>query len=272
MLIHGRGYRMVEDLRLHVLLTLMIETRHFITTRWFRRVSIGTVLLLAAISGACSAQNRGVASEPPVKWIGDGIDRQAIREDIVRAQQALRSFASTNHLESGLEALRIGHIEIFSSKTMFDQRLIAIDGLPPDTKFPLSYVAVVDGNVLYACSEQAAITSNPAVKSRTDYVELLTHEMAHALHIALLDGDEARMGPRWFYEGFAVVAAGQFVDQPPISKQEYLDVVFPRTKPDYRLYGAALRKLAQIYPLAELISRASKPGFCDWATSAVSFP
>jgi hypothetical protein len=168
--------------------------------------------------------------------------------------------------------LRIGHIEIFSSKTTFDQRLITVDGLSPDTKFPPSYVAVVDGNVLFACSEQAAIASNPVVKSQTDYVQLLTHEMAHALHIALLGGDEARMGPRWFYEGFAVVAAGQFADQPSISKQEYLDVVFSHTKPDYRLYGAALRKLAQTYPLAELISRASKPGFCDWAASAVSFP
>ncbi len=272
MLIHGAGIARWRVSALHVLLTLMIETHYFITTRWFRRVSMGTILLLATISGACSTRDRIVASEPPVKWIGDGIDRQVIWKDIVRARQALRSVALTNHLDSGLEALRIGHIEIFSSKTTFDRRLIAIDGLPPDTKFPPSYVAVVDGNVLYACSEQAAIASNPLVKSRTDYVALLTHEMAHALHIALLDGDEARMGPRWFYEGFAIIAAGQFADQPPISKQEYLDVVFSRTKPDYRLYGMALRKLVQIHPLAELISRASKPGFCDWAVSAVSFP
>ena len=33
------------------------------------------------------------------------------------------------------------------------------------------------------------------------YEKLIAHELAHAYHIQLLDGDEESMGPVWFYEG-----------------------------------------------------------------------
>ncbi len=57
------------------------------------------------------------------------------------------------------------------------------------------------------------------------FEKLLTHEMAHRLHIRILDGNEEAMGPIWFFEGFAIYIADQLI-KPEInlSKKEMYEI------------------------------------------------
>ena len=206
---------------------------------------------------------------PEITWVGDGIDHEAESAEVEAAKQNVVRFAMANNLLSGLNGLDLKSIKVFSSKDAFDKALISADGLPSSTKLPSTFVGVVDADVLYACSEPVAQANNPIVKSRGDYIKLLTHEMTHALHIALLRGDETKMGPKWFFEGLAVYAADQYPNDPPASDGTYRSVVLETSKKDYRLYVAAFRRLAKAYPIAELINKASKPGFQQWAVQAI---
>lgn len=127
------------------------------------RTLIALNILLMLSNAASSAPEIGVRREPPIKWIGDNMDRQAITEDLGKAEEALRTFS------------------------------------------------------------------------------------------------------------LAVVAAGQYANEPQISRAQYMEIVSSRGKADYRLCGAVVGKLAESYPLTELIMRASQPGFSDWAAAALSF-
>jgi hypothetical protein len=72
------------------------------------------------------------------------------------------------------------------------------------------------------------------------------------------------MGPQWFFEGLAVVCAGQFEsDQPLLSHGEIVKQVGSGITPavSYPLYGRIVRSLAAEFETKTLISRAAEPGF-----------
>ncbi len=76
------------------------------------------------------------------------------------------------------------------------------------------------------------------------------------------------MGPRWFFEGFAIVVAGQRL---PFSgnfesASEAVDAATAASgRGSYATYGAVVRYLMTKVPLNELVQRAREPGFERWA-------
>lgn len=72
------------------------------------------------------------------------------------------------------------------------------------------------------------------------YAGLARHEIAHRAHESLVGPDG--MGEPWFFEGLAVVVAGQFETD-----------VEPVAPPDYPLFGYRVRRWAARVPIRELI-------------------
>ena len=104
------------------------------------------------------------------------------------------------------------------------------------------------------------------VRQEDAWMRLLAHEIAHRLHIAVLEGDEEAMGPTWFFEGFAVFASGQQLGDPVTYKtaDEALTGVHSGEPLAYRRFGAALKYFADRIALSDLIRQAGKGDFEDW--------
>jgi hypothetical protein len=70
-----------------------------------------------------------------------------------------------------------------------------------------------------AVSPELYAENYPEGIEEDSYEKLLAHKIAHGLHIRILNGDEGRMGPTWFFEGFAIYAVEQFRESTCIPSQ-----------------------------------------------------
>lgn len=101
------------------------------------------------------------------------------------------------------------------------------------------------------------------------YHRLMVHELshtAHALYAARVLGDEEKMGPGWFFEGFACYSAGQFSKEPALSKAEFtrlLAEVRQGKKAGYPAFARMVSTLAARVPVPELLRHAGDPNFPD---------
>jgi hypothetical protein len=83
------------------------------------------------------------------------------------------------------------------------------------------------------------------------------------------------MGPQWFFEGFAVVGAGQGFDRGLrfTTAAEALDAARDSKSPlAYRRYAAAVRYFGQKVPLPALVERARDPELEAWLSTLSSAP
>ncbi len=139
-------------------------------------------------------------------------------------------------------------------------------------KIPDTFSGTVNGKTLYVISEEAF---RPIWKklypnwpwSQKSYRSLIVHELAHQAHAhasSQRTGTEDAMGPSWFYEGLAVMCAGQFIsDAKPMTATEILSYVGGDKAPkvSYPLYGRLVRSLALLVPVKTLVEKAAEPGF-----------
>jgi len=95
------------------------------------------------------------------------------------------------------------------------------------------------------------------------FVKLITHEMAHRLHIRILNGDEDAMGPLWFFEGFSIYAADQFRDV-TVNEDDIRAVIQDNERHSYLTYGATIRYFLDHVPLREMVELAGGEGFIPW--------
>ncbi len=97
------------------------------------------------------------------------------------------------------------------------------------------------------------------------FEKLLAHEMAHRLHIRILNGDEDAMGAVWFYEGFALYAAGQFEkNAPELSVTEIWSIVNDPERGSYKKYASVFQYFARKISIHQLVENAAKDEFLDW--------
>lgn len=155
-------------------------------------------------------------------------------------------------------------VMIFDDKALFNQKLLAIDNADPATKLPDTYCATLEKRVLVAVTPEYYAGVYPQGVEEHSYVKLLTHEIAHQLHVRILRGIEDAMGPMWFYEGFAIYAANQFPRSVlTLSKEEMIDVMKNPERGSYEKYAFVFRYFARKAPLGELITRAKDKEFDD---------
>ena len=99
------------------------------------------------------------------------------------------------------------------------------------------------------------------------WIEVLRDPEKIGLHVALVDGDEDKMGPQWFFEGFAVLGAGQKLggDLAFDSSAQALAAAKDTHSPlAYRRFGAAVRYFSTKTPLPTLVRRAHTEDFETW--------
>ncbi len=175
------------------------------------------------------------------------------------AKQNLAVFARENRWENIVASKSfIEKVEVFPSKEDFDNALKTLSNGQMKS-VPKTFVAVMDNRILRVVSWKTYQQVHPD-ETLQDYEKLLTHEMAHQLHVDILIGDQDKMGPVWFYEGFAVVAARQFESAGADSKI-MKEAVSDSDRGNYKVYGAILRKILKTKNLSTLVEEANKTNF-----------
>ncbi|MDQ7798838.1 MAG: hypothetical protein RDU76_07855 [Candidatus Edwardsbacteria bacterium] len=154
---------------------------------------------------------------------------------------------------------------VFADKGTFDEAILKSAGLDSGTELPKTYSAALENRILMAVTPEIFIENFPGGKEDDYYPKLLAHEMAHRLHIRILNGNEEAMGPVWFFEGFAIYAADQLkLKDYRMSPGEIWRTIGDPERGDYRKYGYIFRHFAQKAPLDTLILRAGDDDFASW--------
>jgi len=188
------------------------------------------------------------------------------------ARHRLEQFAARHGWEYLTDKTFVDSWEVFDEKPEFDRRLLGLLELPGDTSLPATFSAALERRVLLTVSPELYLKNYPQGDESEAYSRLICHEMAHRLHIRILDGNEEAMGPVWFYEGFALFVAGQFANAfQPMPVDDLRKLFAEEARGDYRRYAAAFRQLAgMVDSLADLLSWPAKPDFMHRITSLVS--
>lgn len=200
-------------------------------------------------------------------------DARTYFEDALRkAQERLVKFAGRYGWESLTAESLADSAEFFDNKTDFDRRVIELCHLDPETKILDTACAGLENRVLIAVAPQlyAKIYPDGLVDGDAAFEKVLTHEMAHHLHIRILEGDEDAMGPIWFFEGFALFAADQFENAlVALSDEEIRALIDAKARGSYKKYAPLFRRLVAKAGLPELVAKATEPDFNEWAKSVL---
>jgi hypothetical protein len=203
------------------------------------------------------------AQEEPLRgWYAD---------QVVAAHETIAAFAADHGWASRVRPF-FRRVQVIAEQGALWARLRGAFGLPDDAPLPTAGLAgALEQGVLYAVTPEVYARVQPRYGTAPGaYARLLAHEMAHRLHIAVLDGDEERMGPAWFYEGFAVVASGDLVGLEAATADDLWWHVRAEGAGAYAHYAAALRFLAARTPLPELMARAGEAGFEAWVAERLA--
>jgi hypothetical protein len=181
------------------------------------------------------------------------------------AQLRLKTFATQYGWEALIQEPFARAARFYAQKSAFDQALLLLCGLDPAMELPETYCAALEEGVLMAVSPELYRTLYPEGDEADAFEKLLTHEMAHRLHIRILDGAEDAMGPIWFYEGFALFAASQLeLAAPTLTSGEIWAVVDSEERQDYRRYATVFRHFLSKTSLQQLVEMAGKAEFNTW--------
>lgn len=190
---------------------------------------------------------------------------EVLRSKLFAAQRRLRNFARQYSWQEHVRAPFAASVRFYAGKENFDRELLQVCGLEPTMELPKTYCAALEQNILMSVSPELYRTLYPEGDEEDAFEKLLTHEMAHRLHIRILGGNEDAMGPIWFYEGFALYVADQFKKTASILEPgEIWAVVNSEERQDYRRYVTVFRHFLTKATLPHLVNRAGQMGFENW--------
>lgn len=188
-----------------------------------------------------------------------------------KAGERVKKFASEYGWEKHTEKSFMDKVMIFDSKPEFDKMLLELCEMPSDTKLPETYCGALEERVLAVVTPEIYSTVYPQGVEEDFYTKILAHEIAHRLHIRILDGDEEAMGPVWFYEGFALYAADQFCHSKiSLTREEIIDILKTEERGSYEKYAFIFRYLVKKNPLKELVKNAGEADFTEFVINLVT--
>ena len=191
--------------------------------------------------------------------------RKKFDKTLAAAQKRLKNFAEKNGWEAFIKENFVDHAEIFDNKNRFDQTFLKLHDEKPSTKLPKTVSAALEKRIFIAVSPKLYSKNYPEGIEEKSFEKLITHEMAHRLHIRILDGDEHAMGPVWFYEGFAIYAAGQFEkSRAKLNSTEIWEIIKKQERGSYKNYSFLFRYFLTRVCIHDLVERAGKKDFLDW--------
>ncbi len=185
------------------------------------------------------------------------------------AKRIICAFASGNALPRprGLGAARL---TVYPSQELLWRELNRTPLGKELTPLPRqTLVAVGGGYSIEAVTpeEFARVIPEYAALRPDAWIRLIAHELAHSWHQEL-----GAMGPRWFFEAFAIIAADQ-----GFGEELKLDTVEAAHAPidwqdrfAYAKAAARLRYFLRWVEIDEMINRASSPDFESWLRTVPS--
>lgn len=191
--------------------------------------------------------------------------RNLLQTTLLTAQRRLKTFAQQHSWLAYVAEPFAQKAQFYATKASFDHDLLTLCGLDPTIELPSTYCGALEQGVLTAVSPHLYRALYPQGDEPDAFEKLLTHEMAHRLHIRILAGDEEAMGPVWFYEGFALHAAGQLANAAPkLEIDEIWAIVQEEERMDYRRYVTVLRYFLQKATMHQLVEQAGQEDFVAW--------
>lgn len=186
-------------------------------------------------------------------------------EGVINAQKRLKKFAIKYGWGELVKESFLDIAEVYDNKIQFDQRIIYLSDAPLEIKLPLTYSAVLEKRVLISISPDLYNKNYPDGIENDNFEKLLTHELSHRLHVRVLNGDEEKMGPIWFFEGFAIYAANQFEGKDlEISREEVWKILKTGGRGNYKKYAAIMRYFLKKVDLLEMVKMAGDKNFIKW--------
>ena len=181
-----------------------------------------------------------------------------------KGYQRMRKFAYQYGYEHLVENTFIKDAHIFGKQRDFITYLK--DNLNADpSQLPKTISACLEDQIFLAVSDRTYSEIFPEGIEDEAYSKLITHEMAHRLHIRILQGHEEKMGNIWFFEGFAIYAAEQFERKSyDTTKQKVEQIIFGKERTSYLDYATVFYNLAEKFSVNDLIERSYKPNFEQW--------
>ncbi|MBN2857590.1 MAG: hypothetical protein JXN63_04235 [Candidatus Delongbacteria bacterium] len=188
-----------------------------------------------------------------------------------KAIERIKSFAAEYSWEKHTEKSFMDKVMIFDSKPEFDKMLLGLCEMPLDTELPETYCGALEERVLAVVTPEIYSTVYPQGIENDFYTKILAHEIAHRLHICILEGDEEAMGPIWFFEGFALFAADQFEHSGlTLTTEEIIDILKTEDRGSYEKYAYIFRSLVNKADLKELVAKAGDSDFNQYIINRIS--
>lgn len=181
---------------------------------------------------------------------------------IVSASQIIFDFVSemkwTKHLKKPL----FKKTEIFHSEKDMWKAIKSYTG-EPNEELPIAGLsAAIEQDILFSITPSRFLKIRPEYNSVDNpWVRLLAHEMAHILHLRIA-GDENKMGPKWFFEGFALYVAGQIISNKKINTfEEAISAINDNSRSAYTSYFNAFDFFRRSIPVDELMEMSQRDDF-----------
>ena len=190
--------------------------------------------------------------------------RKEFLEYVNAARMNIISFAKDYGWEEFTKVEFTDRVIIFDNKNEFDLTLLKLAEADPSQHLPDTYCAALEKRTLISVTPEYFSKVYPEGNEERSFEKLLTHEIAHRLHIRILNGEEKAMGPIWFYEGFAIYAADQFSKSDIILRNdEMIKIMKDPVRESYVKYNFIFRYFVNKMPLKELILKAKDENFND---------
>lgn len=194
--------------------------------------------------------------------------RREFAEAAVRAFAIVTRFASRLGWDHLVDRPLYTRFEVVPDQAELVSRVQQHAGEPEPVPLPTGGLAaaLVDGYLIVVTPEEY-MRVRPEYASQPDaWARLLAHELIHVLHERAVGSDDEAMGPKWFFEGLAVLGSEQDLGQRPrfSSAAEALATVKDDSRGSYARYENAVGYFAERVPLKELVSRARNGDFEDW--------
>ncbi|MFH2144392.1 MAG: hypothetical protein ABIJ97_18360 [Bacteroidota bacterium] len=188
--------------------------------------------------------------------------RSEFQINAYNAAQNIRNFAKKYGWEDLTKEEFMDSIMIFDDKNIFNVTLLKLAEADTSMVLPDTYCAALEKRTLVSVSPEFYSKVYPEGIEERSFEKLLTHEIAHRLHVRILKGNEEAMGPIWFYEGFAMYAADQFSkSEIVLSNEEMINIMKDPDRGSYKKYNYIFRYFVSKVPLKELISKAKNENF-----------
>lgn len=187
-----------------------------------------------------------------------------LKQTIINAQKRIVEFAKKYDFLPLVEPSFMERAEIFNTQEELKECLMTVLDFKGNIELPETFSAALENKVLMSLSPEAYRNIYPIEGGDPlGFERLLTHEMAHRLHVRILNGNEEAMGPTWFFEGFAIFVSNQFPNY-TCSETIMWDIIKNQKQVSYKYYSAIFRYLTEHISLIDLINHAEDIRFYEW--------